>query len=144
MNRVGARFDASVGGAGDHTRHRFSAEHEARLYNDARTLRGTQRTRVVREPLVFRFTTQRRNLFGLRRPQHPLLSFLDTAGEDLHTAACAATTRRYLHRAARVPLRLAPLRMADAPRLADPGARIPLSQGPEDQPLPMLERVTEL
>src|SRR5699024_12172971 len=34
MNRVGARFDASVGGADDHTRHRFSVEHEARLYND--------------------------------------------------------------------------------------------------------------
>lgn len=144
MNRVGARFDASVGGADDHTRHRFSAEHEARLYNDARTLRGTQRTRVVREPLVFRFTAQRRNLFGLRRPQHTLLSFLDTAGEDLHSAESVATNLRYLHSADGVILLLDPLQMADGPRLADPGARIPLSQGPEHQPLHMLERVTEL
>lgn len=144
MNRVGARFDASVGGADDHTRHRFSADYEARLYNDARTLRGTQRTRVVREPLVFRFTSRRRHLTGLRHPQHTLLSFFDTAGEDLHSAESVATNLRYLHSADGVILLLDPLQMAEGPRLADPGARIPLAQGPEHQPLHMLERVTEL
>lgn len=144
MNRVGARFDASVGGADDHTRHLFSADHEARLYDDARTLPGTRPTRVVREPLVFRFTSRRRGPTGPRRPRHTLLSFFDTAGEDLHSAESVATNLRYLHNADGVILLLDPLQMAEGARLADPGARIPLAQGPEHRPLHMLERVTEL
>ena len=53
MNRVGSRFNASVGGSDDHTRHRFHADYETPLYGQSRLLGATRRTGVTREPLVF-------------------------------------------------------------------------------------------
>lgn len=143
MNRVGARFDASVGGSDDHTRHRFRSDYESPLYDDARLLGATRRTGVTREPLVFRFTTRRRGVTGAR-PQHTHLSFFDTAGEDLNSEESVETNLRYLNNADGVILLLDPLQMAGARRLAPAGTRMPAEGRPEHQPAHMLERVTDL
>lgn len=143
MNRVGSRFNASVGGSDDHTRHRFHADYETPLYGRSRLLGATRRTGVTREPLVFRFTTQRRGLYG-RRPQHTLLSFFDTAGEDLTTVASVEANLRYLNSADGVILLLDPLQMEGVRRLVPTGARTPSPGRVENRPLDMLGRVTDL
>ncbi|WP_236568046.1 MULTISPECIES: hypothetical protein [unclassified Nocardiopsis] len=143
MNRVGSRFDASVGGSDDHTRHRFHADYETPLYEQARLLGATRRAGVAREPLVFRFTTQRRGLYG-RRPQHTLLSFFDTAGEDLTSEESVEANLRYLHNADGIILLLDPLQMEGARRLVPAGTRMPAPSRVENRPLDMLGRVTDL
>ncbi|WP_017598827.1 TRAFAC clade GTPase domain-containing protein, partial [Nocardiopsis lucentensis] len=143
MNRVGARFDAAVGGSDDHTRHRFRSDYETPLYDDARLLGATRRTGVTREPLVFRFTTRRRGLAGTR-PQHTHLSFFDTAGEDLNTEESVETNLRYLNSADGIILLLDPLQMEGARRLAASGTRMPTGSATEHRPVHMLERVTDL
>jgi len=143
MNRVGARFGASVGGSDDHTRHRFRAEYETPLYEEERLLGATRRTGTTREPLVFRFTAPRRGLTG-RRPQHTLLSFFDTAGEDLTSEASVEANLRYLNNADGVILLLDPLQMEGARGLVPAGTRMPAPGRPENQPLDMLGRVTDL
>lgn len=143
MNRVGARFNAAVGGSDDHTRHRFVTDYEQPLYGESRLLAATRRTGVAREPLVFRFTTQRLGLTG-RQPHHTLLSFFDTAGEDLTTADSVETNLRYLTNADGIILVLDPLQMAGARQLAPTGTRLPAPARPADQPIHMLERVTDL
>jgi GTPase SAR1 family protein len=143
MNRVGARFDASVGGSDDHTRHRFRSDYESPLYDDARLLGATRRTGVTREPLVFRFTTRRTGLTGAR-PQHTHLSFFDTAGEDLTSEESVESNLRYLNNADGVIVLLDPLQMSGARRLAPAGTRMPAAGRPGHEPAHMLERVTEL
>ncbi|MBB6120621.1 TRAFAC clade GTPase domain-containing protein [Nocardiopsis algeriensis] len=143
MNRVGSRFQASVGGSDDHTRHRFRADYESPLYDGARLLGATRRAGVAREPLVFRFTTQRRGLTG-RRPHHTLLSFFDTAGEDLTSDASVEENLRYLNNADGVILLLDPLQMRGAREAAAAGTRMPAPGGAENLPLDMLGRVTDL
>ncbi|MFY7067345.1 TRAFAC clade GTPase domain-containing protein [Nocardiopsis changdeensis] len=143
MHRVGARFQASVGGSDDHTRHRFHTDYESPLYDDARLLAATRRTGAAREPLVFRFTTRPRGPWS-RRPRHTLLSFFDTAGEDLTTQESVETNLRYLDNADGVILLLDPLRMRGARAEAAPGTPLPPPERSEHPPLDMLSRVTDL
>lgn len=143
-NRVGNRFNASVGGSDDHTRHRFGPDYESPLYEEGRLLQGTRRAAgAARAPLLFRYTRQRWGLTGLR-PQHTLLSFFDTAGEDLNDEESVETNLRYLNNADGVIVLLDPLQMDGARRLAAAGTRLPAPEGPENRPIHMLERVTEL
>ncbi|MET9780062.1 hypothetical protein ABZ645_03405 [Nocardiopsis alba] len=142
-NRVGERFAASVGGADDHTRHRFASDYESPLYEEGRLLRATRRTGTTREPLVFRFTGRRRGLVRTR-PRHTLLSFFDTAGEDLNDTRSVETGLRYLENADGVIVLLDPLRMEGARRSAAPGSRSPSPEDPRHRPIHALERVTEV
>ena len=72
-------------------------------------------------PLVFRFTT----------PEHrTLLSFFDTAGENLRSAQSIEQNARYLGAADGVLLLLDPLQMRGARELAAPGTRLPTPGGP--------------
>lgn len=142
-NRVGERFRASVGGSDDHTRHRFGIDYESPLYEQGRLLRATRPTGATREPLVFRFTGQRRGLVG-QRPHHTLLSFFDTAGEDLNDETSVETNLRYLNNAHGVIVLLDPLQMEGARRSATLGSRLPAPESPQNRPIHMLERVTDL
>lgn len=142
-HRVGARFRASVGGSDDHTRHRFGSDYEAPLYEEGRLLRATRRTGLAREPLVFRYTGLRRGLL-MDRPHHTLLSFLDTAGEDLHDMDSVETNLRYLRNADGVIVLLDPLQMKGARPSAAPGTRMPALESPRNRSFDMLGRVTDL
>ncbi len=143
MNRVGSRLGASVGGSDDRTRQRFVADHEAPLYERATLLQATRPTGLVREPLVFRFTTRRRAPWGERSPRHTLLSFFDTAGEDLTSQESVAAHLRYLDRADGIVLLVDPLRLAGVRDLLAPGTNLPPPAGPGEDPVHVLERVTE-
>ncbi len=145
MNRVGNRFDAAMTGADDNTRDKFAGNYERPLYRESRLL-GTTATagQAGREPLVFRFTTEERRLIGSAGPHHTLLSFFDTAGEDLISQRSVEENVRYLSAADGIVLLLDPLQMRGARKLAKPGTRMPAEGGVADDPANVLERVTDL
>lgn len=144
-NKVGARFNAALSGSDDYTRQRFVADYERRLYQDGQLFEatrsaGTRGGKVT--PLVFRFTTERSGLLGTR-PAHNLLSFFDSAGEDLASQDRVEANARYLANADAIILMLDPLQMPGARRLATADARLP-ALGTGDTPANLLIRVTEL
>ena len=144
MHQAGQQFNAAITGADEHTRQRFASDYERPLYRQARLLAPTTGHQA---PLVFRFTTERHRplngrLGGPGDPQRTLLSFFDTAGEDLRSQQSIEQNVRYLGAADGIVLLLDPLQMRGARELAAPDARLPdLS---EDEPATVLENVTEL
>jgi hypothetical protein len=160
MHRVGEQFDAAISGADDSTLHRFAGDYEQPLYRDARLLAPTRtagaRNRV---PIVFRFSTAgggplrpngrpgwlaRGSRLRAGDPQHTLLSFFDTAGEDLRSRQSAEHNVRYLAAADGIVLLLDPLQMRGARGLAAPGTLLPTPGLAEDEPTAVLENITDL
>lgn len=160
MHRVGERFNASISGADDNTHYRFARDYEQPLYHESRLLGSTttagMRNRV---PIVFRFTTEGRGLLGrngrlgrlapsgrfrIGEPQHTLLSFFDTAGEDLTSRRSVEQNVRYLAAADAIVLLLDRLQMRGARGLAKPGTLLPTPGTPADQPTAVLENITDL
>ncbi|MCA1706207.1 MAG: hypothetical protein LC808_24250 [Actinobacteria bacterium] len=145
--RVGARFNAAVDGCDDDTRGRFASDYEDILYNSGRLFGPTQGAAAQRggsvSPLVFRFTTEKRSRF-VNRPSHTLLSFFDTAGEDLTSQDKANLNARYLGSSDGVVVVIDPLQLPGARSTADIDAKLP-QQGPGlESPFNVLSRVTEL
>lgn len=149
MHRVGEDLNAAISGADDDTRHRFASDYEQPLYRDARLLASTK-TAAARDraPLVFRFTTEGRsgvlNRNGTGEPQRTLLSFFDTAGEDLRSARSVEENVQYLAAANGVVLLLDPLQMRGARQLAAPGTLLPTPGVGGDEPANVLENITDL
>jgi hypothetical protein len=149
MHRVGEDLNAAIGGADDNTRLRFASDYEQPLYRDARLLAPTT-TAATRDraPLVFRFTTEGRSgrlsRNGTGEPQRTLLSFFDTAGEDLRSAQSVEENVRYLAAADGIVLLLDPLQMRGARKLAAPGTRLPTPGAAGDEPANVLENITDL
>ena len=149
MHRVGEDLNAAISGADDDTRLRFASDYEQPLYRDARLLASTK-TAAARDraPLVFRFTTEGRgSMFsrnGTGEPQRTLLSFFDTAGEDLRSAQSVEENVQYLAAADGILLLLDPLQMRGARRLAALGTLLPTEGAAGDEPANVLENVTDL
>lgn len=145
MNQLGTRFNASVVGCDDYTRSRFTERRE-RLYQ-GRKLPDTTTTAQARDgvvpPWVFRLTTST-NGFGRPVSRHSLLSFFDTAGEDLLSRESVDRNARYLASADGIILLLDPLQMPGARKLAAPGTKLP-AEGPlVERPDNVLSRITDL
>jgi hypothetical protein len=149
MHRAGEDLNAAISGADDNTRLRFASDYERPLYRDARLLASTT-TAATRDqaPLVFRFTTEGRasrlGLNGTGEPQRTLLSFFDTAGEDLRSAQSVEENVQYLAAADGVVLLLDPLQMRGARGLAAPGTLLPTPGAVGDEPANVLENITDL
>ncbi|MFF0199855.1 hypothetical protein [Streptomyces sp. NPDC005017] len=145
MNRVGTAFGAALVGADDATLQRFHTDYQEHLYRDGQLFAGT-RTAVTNDnrvdPLVFRFGLRRRGLFG-DRPQHTVLSFFDTAGEDFNSRENMELNTRYLMGADGIVLLLDPLQMAGARPLSRPGTALPGTEG-VDSPHNLVSKVTNL
>ena len=145
-HRLGDRLDAAIPGADDETRNSFSRDYETRLYEGHELPTPTRPVSSERQghrpPMVFRFKRRNRSRFAGRTRQ-TLLSFFDTAGEDLITKASTELNGRYLEAADAVILILDPLQMAGGRRLA---AREALQQATrlEDDPYSVLQRITEM
>jgi hypothetical protein len=147
-HRLGDRLGASVSGADDETRSTFRRDYEQRLY-EGRSLPDPTFTVAAerqghRLPMVFKFELVRQARSRLRhRARQTLLSFFDTAGEDLTTMTSVQLNERYLRAADAIILILDPLQMAGGRRLA---AREALLQEPrpEDDPYNVLQRITEM
>jgi hypothetical protein len=148
MHRVGEDLNASISGADDETRRRFATDYEQPLYRDSRLLAPTTTAAAEnRAPLVFRFTTESRSRLGRSGtgdPQRTLLSFFDTAGEDLRSAQAVEENVQYLAAADGVVLLLDPLQMRGARQLAAPGTLLPTPGTAGDEPANVLENITDL
>ena len=105
--------------------------------------RGQQEAGRV-EPLVFRLSTERRGLLARRGAARTLLSFFDTAGEDLASQSGVEMHARYLASADGIVLVVDPLQLQGARPLAAEGARLPVMLTASDTPLNVLSRVTDL
>jgi len=103
MHRTGQELNAAITGADDFTRQRYVRDYENPMYRESKLLRPTAAPETPnRAPLVFRFTTGdpreqngRLGRAGRRRrgePRRTLLSFFDTAGEDLRSQQSWNTT----------------------------------------------------
>jgi len=148
MNEVGRRFDAAVVGSDDETRKRFARDYEHRLYAE-KALFDTTKTAATRggrvEPLVFRLTLRQQRRLAQAREQHTILSFFDTAGEDLVSQQSVDLNVRYLTSADGIILLLDPLQMRGARAQARPGTVLPAGAGAGfDTPVNVLSRVTDL
>ncbi|MFG2771082.1 hypothetical protein [Streptomyces sp. NPDC048350] len=144
-NRVGEAFGAALMGSDDDTMRRFGSDYEDRLYRDNQMFPGTQTASTTLnrvDPLVFRFGMRRRTLLG-ERPQHTVLSFFDTAGEDFSSRENVELNTRYLAGADGIVLLLDPLQMPGARDNALPGTPLPGTEG-LDTPINVLSRVTNL
>jgi hypothetical protein len=144
--RLGERLGASISGADDATRSTFKRDYEQRLYEGRSlpdpTFPVAADRRGYRPPMVFRFKRRARSVFP-GRTRETLLSFFDTAGEDLTTTASTELNGRYLEAADAIILILDPLQMPGGRKLA---AREALQQDPrpEDDPYSVLQRITEI
>ncbi|MGY1582136.1 TRAFAC clade GTPase domain-containing protein [Streptomyces sp. MN13] len=144
-HRVGEAFGAHLMGLDDATMRRYSSDYEERLYGANQMFPGTQTasTNLNRvDPLVFRFGLRRRTLLG-ERPQHTVLSFFDTAGEDFSSRESVELNTRYLTGADGIVLLLDPLQMPGARDSALPGTPLPGTEG-LDAPINVLSRITSL
>lgn len=145
-HRIGDRLAASVSGADDETRSKFRQDYEQRLYEGHSLPDPTFTVAAVRQgyrpPMVFKFMRQDRARFPARTRQ-TLLSFFDTAGEDLTTMANVQLNSRYLEAADAIVLILDPLQMAGGRQLAKSEA-LTQEPRPEDDPFNALQRITEM
>ncbi|HEX5301462.1 MAG TPA: hypothetical protein VFW50_31185 [Streptosporangiaceae bacterium] len=157
MNQAGEQLNAAITGADDPTRQRFTGEYEQPLYRESQLLEPTKKPdEGSRPPLVFRFTSERplprilagsvppSSLPGIRDPQRTVLSFFDTAGEDLRSHQVTEQNVPYLSAASGIVLLLDPLQMRGARELAAPGSRLPTLGKPEDEPANVLEIITDV
>jgi len=146
-HRVGRNLDASIMGSDEQTIRSFDLDYDDRLYRQHTLPETTQTTaaRSLRQPLVFRLTMQRQRLLAQRREQHTILSFFDTAGEDLISEESVELNVRYLSSADAIILLLDPLQMPGARSQALGGTILPDAAGSGfDRPFNVLSRITHL
>ena len=145
-HRIGKRLSASVSGADDETRSKFRRDYEQRLYEGHSlpdpTFTVAAERQGYRPPMVFKFMRREPARFPGRTRQ-TLLSFFDTAGEDLTTMANVELNGRYLEAADAIILILDPLQMAGGRQLAATEA-LQQDPRPEDDPFNVLQRITEV
>jgi hypothetical protein len=143
--RLGGRLEASIPGADEETRNSFKRDYEERLYTGQylpdSTFTVAERL-GYRPPMVFRFKRQDRSRFPGRTRQ-TLLSFFDTAGEDLTTKKSIELNGRYLRAADAIILILDPLQTDGGRRLAA-GEALPRGRRLEDDPYNVIQRITEM
>ncbi|GAB2842027.1 TRAFAC clade GTPase domain-containing protein [Lentzea nigeriaca] len=139
MNDVGARIHASVLGADASTSNRFETVYQHALY-DKHELYGATPTakkeRGGRRPLVFNLT-----IGGRSKVRSTLLSFYDTAGEDMTTENSIDQNVRYMTSADGIILLLDPLQLRGARPHADADALMPELVSAEDSPTAVLANI---
>lgn len=145
-NRIGDQYRTSIMGADDETLKRFAGGYEDQLYERKQMFPTTQRAaqndgRV--DPLVFRFSAMPGGLLA-SGPEHTLLSFFDTAGEDFENQESVDVNTRYLACGDGILLLLDPLQLAGARKLADPGTPLPELGPAHENPSNILTRVTDI
>lgn len=141
---VGELLGSATTGADDHTQERFTSAYEWPLYNysDLSFHHPVAAGQYI-SPLVFRFTMNRRTRF---RPnsREVLLSFADSAGEDLVSPDKIELMARYLAAADAVFVLLDPLRLPDVRQRVSKRTPLPHPVRPSDEVVASFNRVTSL
>lgn len=151
MYGVGRRFNASLLGGDEWTRAKFEENYETPLYDRGELYDTTQSAKTMAagsaRPLVFSVTVGANgtNRFPSRnRVNRTVLSFFDTAGEDLTDQRSVDQNVRYLTSADGIILLLDPLQMRGARPLVDAETVLPEPAGVKDSPANVLTRITQL
>lgn len=155
-NKSGERLDAGVWGADEETRRVFAGDYERQLYQESQLLGPTRTVAAtrygLRPPLVFSYAARsagsgvsaRLTDSVLQPARKTLLSFFDTAGEDLISVDSVELNARYLQAASAVLLILDPLQMPGGRAHAAADTRLPLPGVGANDPYEVLQRITEL
>jgi hypothetical protein len=144
-HRLGGILDAAFMSCDDETVKSYR-KYDYRLFEEhALPGKTDPATQSLRQPLVFRLALTRRGRLGRSREEHIILSFFDTAGEDLTSQESVERNVRYVQNAHAVVLLLDPLQMPGARSQALQETILPEDAGRGfDQPIDVLGRVTEL
>lgn len=143
IHSIGSAYGVAVDGADDETRSRYGSAYERVLYDEGLLFDATRSAGVEqRAPLVFHFTKSMTKM-GRRVRHNTILSFFDTAGEDLQSRDAVEQNTRYLLGADGIVLLLDPLQMRGARHLAR-GVELPALAPDADLPQNVLGRVTDL
>ncbi|WP_430786423.1 TRAFAC clade GTPase domain-containing protein [Actinoplanes sp. G11-F43] len=145
MHRISRQFGVAVLGADDDTRLRYEKDYESSLYEQGSLPDVTRSASAgrLRQPLVFSFAIDRRRL-GRTRVDRSVLSFFDTAGEDLTHSDSVELNTRYLASADGIILLLDPLQMRGARPLVGDDTELPVRADAGDRPEHVLGRVVGL
>jgi hypothetical protein len=140
-HQAGELLMSSTIGADETTQERFSKFYEWPMYRQSRLPTPTQHQFI--SPLVFRFTTTRR---GRLRPytRELLLSFADSAGEDLVLLSNIELMARYLAAADAVIILIDPLQFQEVRNRIRPGTPVPDRARPDEEPIVAFDRITDL
>jgi len=137
---VGAQLGSSTMSADDTTQERFTRDYWEPLYQEGSLFgRTTSRGEGYIRPLVFRMKVPSRSS-RRGRLQELLLSFADSAGEDLVSPGKVSLMARYLAAADAVMLMIDPLQLEPVRRSITTDVAMPTRQ----EPVTSLERVTRL
>jgi hypothetical protein len=145
-HRLGSILDAAFMSCDDDTVKSYR-DYDYRLFEEHALPGKTDSvaSRSLRQPLVFRLGLTRRGRLGRSREEHVILSFFDTAGEDLTSQESVERNVRYVKNAHAVVLLLDPLQMRGARSQALQETILPEHAGRGfDQPIDVLRRVTEV
>ncbi len=143
-HRVGELLESSTTGADDSTQERYTSAYEWRLYkNSELSFHHPVAAGQYISPLVFRFAMNRRTRF---RPnsREVLLSFADSAGEDLVSPNKIELMARYLAAADAVFVLLDPLRLPDVRQRVSRRIPLPQPERPKDEVVASFNRITSL
>jgi len=145
MHRLGGILDAACLGSDDETLKSFNS-YDHGLYDQHELPRKTDPVAAPsqRQPLVFRLAMTRRRPLRPPREQQTILSFFDTAGEDLTSRESIELNVRYLANSHAIIMLLDPLQMPGARSQALSGAILPGSGARFDTAANVLGRVTDL
>jgi hypothetical protein len=143
-HQAGERLNSSTIGADDTTQERFTRDYEWPLYK--RSLLFSRTTTAEQDyvtPLVFRFTMDQRTRFRVHQKEL-LLSFADSAGEDLVSFAKIELMAHYLAAADAVMVLIDPLQFQSVRDLLAPGTPMPHRAQQEEGPTATVDRITRL
>jgi hypothetical protein len=145
MHRVGRDLDLAIMGSDEATIKSFDTDFDARLYRDHALPEGVRAATRLRQPLVFDLALRTQRRLASPRDRRTILSFFDTAGEDLNSTDSVELNARYLSSAHAIILLLDPLQMPGARAQALTGTILPDPGQPGfDSPYNVLTRVTQL
>jgi hypothetical protein len=132
-NRVGAAFGAAVDPMDDRTIRKYRHEFEPRLYGVGQVLDKTQLGAPDQKyPLLYRFTSKRRSLWGSRSRSTSIVLF-DTAGESFQTRDSVDIHVRYVGAADGLIVMVDPLQIDEIRQRVDGAAQLPEKGDPPDQ-----------
>jgi hypothetical protein len=142
-HQAGELLDSSTIGADDTTQDRYMRRYEWPLYTQSRPFERTIATQDLLSPLVFRFTQNQRSRFRTYQ-KALLLSFIDSAGEDLVSDLKIELMVNYLAAADAVIVMLDPLQFPGARNALEPFTALPSVALAVEQPSVALERITKM
>jgi hypothetical protein len=140
-HEVGELLNSATMGADAWTQERFVTYYEWPMYEQFKlNLTPPRRDRIA--PLVFRFTMNRRRF----RPHsyELLLSFADSAGEDLVSADKIELMARYLATADAVIVLIDPLQFSAVREQLRPETPMPMRARGKAEPVAVFDRITRL